>query len=170
MREPWWLYYAKLTKSMVDSAVAFLDIGRLATKLYTGISFAIDRALDAAYTTPSVSSVDGYTARISWTQVWADNRQNDKVYVAVYIHDESKYIYAYSTAVAVIYLKLEYVSYSPSLTWRLHPTSGTAYSSGTQPYLKSWMHRGVVDGPPSLVAGPFFLLAALFLFTYAAWR
>lgn len=146
MRKPWWLYSAKLTKSMVDSAVSFLDIGRLATKLYTGISFAVDRALDAAYTTPSVSSVNSYTARISCTQEWADNKQNDKVYVAVYIHDESKYIYAYSTAVAVTYLKLEYASYSPSPTWCFHPTSGTAYSSGTQPYLKSWMHRGVVDG------------------------
>ncbi len=144
VREPWWLYYARLTKSIVDFAVAFLDIGRLAAILYAGISFAVDRALDVAYTMPSVSSVDGYTVRISWTRGWADNKQNDKVYVGVFVHDQSKFGYEYPTAVTVTYLNLEYVSYAPSLTWYLHPTNGEAYSLRTQPTLKSWMHGGVV--------------------------
>jgi len=144
IREPWWLYYAKLAKGMVDFAVAFLDLGRVASVLYAGISFAVDRALDTAYTQPSVSNIDSYTVKISWTRGWADNKQNDKVYLLVSV-PSTKFVYPYSTRVTVTHLNIEYVSYSPSLTWYLHPTDPGIYSYVGQPAFKSWIFGGVVS-------------------------
>ncbi|AFA40274.1 hypothetical protein Pogu_2247 [Pyrobaculum oguniense TE7] len=144
IQEPWWLFWARLAKTAVDFAVALLDIGRVASLLYTAISFAADRALDTAVTTASLTRIDNYTIKITWQRGWGDNAPNDKVHLRVRI-PQSVYYSEATTRVVVDQLCLEYVCYSPGLEWYIRPTSGLLYPSIGHPRVKVWMFSGLTD-------------------------
>nr|WP_287069003.1 hypothetical protein [Pyrobaculum sp.] len=141
IQEPWWLFWARLAKTAVDFAVAFLDIGRAASLLYTAVSFAVDRALDAAVTTASLIRIDDYTIRITWQRGWADNAPNDKVYVTVAMANDALITTA-NTRVEVTQFCLEYICYNPGLEWYIRPTDLRSPGSG-HPLVKNWMFGGL---------------------------
>ncbi|MCX8136863.1 hypothetical protein [Pyrobaculum aerophilum] len=143
IQEPWWLFWARLAKTAVDFAVAFLDIGRAASLLYTAVSFAVDRALDAAVTTASLIRIDDYTIRITWQRGWADNAPNDKVYVTVAMANDALITTA-NTRVEVTQFCLEYVCYNPGLEWYIRPTRFEDSGSG-HPLVKNWMFGGMTS-------------------------
>ena len=143
IQEPWWLFWARLAKTAVGFAVAFLDIGRAARLLYTAISFAVDRALDAAVTTASLIRIDDYTIRITWQTGWADNAPNDKVHVTVTMANDAVITTA-NTRVEVTQFCLEYICYNPGLEWYIRPTRFEDSGSG-HPLVKNWMFGGMTS-------------------------
>jgi hypothetical protein len=149
IKQPWWIFWARLAKTAVDFAVAFLDLGRVASLLYTAVSFAVDQALDKAASNAGVSRVDDYTITITWQRGWGDFSPNDKVHLAVKV-DASVFTYAYSTQVVVDKACLEYACYYPNLVWYIKPTDSLLYARISQPLLKTWMHGGLARSSSSV--------------------
>ena len=139
---PWWIYWARLAKTVVDFIVIFLSVGTIGNPLYTAVSFAVDQALDKAASNTGINRVDEHTITIKWQRGWSDFSPNDKVLLEVLV-DPSIYTHAYSTQVVVDRICLEIVCHNPHLAWYIKPTDSLLYAQITQPPLKTWMHGGL---------------------------
>ncbi|MEM4510487.1 MAG: hypothetical protein QXD08_05950 [Pyrobaculum sp.] len=127
IQEPWWLFWVRL--------------GKTAGPLYTAVSFAVDKALEAAATTTSLIRIDGHTIRIRWQKGWTDNTPNDKVHITVTMANDAV-ITTNNTKVEVTQFCLEYVCYNPGLEWYIRPTIFEDSGSG-HPLVKNWMFGGL---------------------------
>ncbi|MEM1568907.1 MAG: hypothetical protein QXI84_10530 [Thermofilaceae archaeon] len=144
IKEPWWI---QLARAIAVDLAALLDLGgKLGEYLYSGLSFAVYRALDAAVTKPSITYLDDYTVRVSWNKGWADSTPADKLYVRLRFYQP--YITTSVSSVTIRNFRVEYVSYSPYITAYLHPTASSSYDQfnpGQYAYVKIWTFDGLVD-------------------------